>query len=206
MKNFIIGLLVGAASALVVLSLVDNDDSNKDTSEKSEIVSAKNVVHPAAAQPPMQKKKPAMKTVKTGPSPGIPVKTGKLTWHHINDITAKDNSQKKKYIVDMYTDWCGWCKVMDNKTFTDPNVQDYIEDRFHLVKFNAEQKDPVEFKGKTYEWVPAGRKGVNKLALELMQNRLSYPTLVYLDEDMNLIKSSVGYKKPDQLLAELEQI
>ena len=128
-----------------------------------------------------------------------------LSWYAIDDLDSmKDNLKGKKVLVDMYTSWCGWCKVMDKKTFTDPRVVDYLNENFVLVKFNAEQKEPVTFKGESYEWIRAGRKGVNKLAMKMMSGRLAYPTMVYLDENLDVIKASAGYKKPDQLLADLQ--
>lgn len=127
-----------------------------------------------------------------------------LSWYAIDDLDAMKDLQGKKVLVDMYTSWCGWCKVMDKKTFTDPQVVDYLNENFVLVKFNAEQKEPVTFQGESYEWIRGGRKGVNKLAMKMMSGRLAYPTLVYLDENLEVIKASAGYKKPDQLLAELQ--
>jgi len=52
----------------------------------------------------------------------------------------------------------------------------------------------------------AGRKGVNKLAVELLGSRMSYPTIVYLDKDMNKLKSSPGYKDPIKLMQELKTL
>ncbi len=133
--------------------------------------------------------------------------TGDLTWTTFDDIAARDmKSNKKKFLVDVYTDWCGWCKVMDKKTFTDPEVIEYLEENFHVVKFNAESRSPVTFKGRKYEWQSGGRNGINQLAIELLGKRMSYPTMVYLDEDMNKIKSIPGFKKPLELLAELKSI
>jgi thioredoxin-related protein len=43
---------------------------------------------------------------------------------------------------------------MDKKTFTDPALIKYLNENFHVVKFNAEQKEPVSFRGKTYNWSP----------------------------------------------------
>ena len=93
------------------------------------------------------------------------MKVGGMKWLTIEEADQLDNTDGKKFLVDVYTDWCGWCKVMDKNTFTDPGVKAYLEENYHLVKFNAEQKEPVTFKGQTYEWMPAGRKGVNKLSL-----------------------------------------
>ncbi len=130
--------------------------------------------------------------------------TGGLQWNSIDDLEKLASKGDKKVMIDMYTSWCGWCKVMDKKTFTDPEVIAYLNDNYHVIKFNAEQKQPVTYKGKTYEWVNAGRKGVNMLAHEMLNGRLGYPSMVYLDENLNKIKVSPGYKTPDKLLAELK--
>ena len=127
-----------------------------------------------------------------------------LSWYAIEDLEKMKNLEGKKVMIDMYTSWCGWCKVMDKKTFTDQRVIDYLNEHFVLVKFNAEQREPVTFKGETYEWMSAGRRGVNKLALKLMNGRMGYPTMVYLDSNLEPIKSIPGYKTPEQLLGDLQ--
>jgi thioredoxin-related protein len=134
-------------------------------------------------------------------------KEGELTWLTIEEASELGSkSNKKKFLVDVYTDWCGWCKVMDKKTFTDPELIKYLNENFHVVKFNAEQKEPVTFKGKTYTWEPMGRNGINTLGLELLQNRMSYPSLVYLNENLEPITVSPGYKEPAQLMSELQSL
>ena len=95
---------------------------------------------------------------------------------------------------------------MDKKTFTDQEVIDLLDEKFHNVKFNAEQSSPVKWDGKTYEFRKGGRRGVNMLAPYLLNNRLSYPSFAILDENRQPISVIVGYKKPEQLLAELSKI
>ncbi len=131
---------------------------------------------------------------------------GGLSWITMEQASKLQNREGKKFLVDVYTDWCGWCKIMDRKTFSDPAVKTYLEENFHLVKFNSEQHDPINYKGKTYEWAPMGKNGINKLAFEIIGTSLSYPTLVYLDENLKKIKHIPGYKKPDELLADLKTI
>jgi thioredoxin-related protein len=148
----------------------------------------------------------ASRKASSGPKPGAPIKSGELNWLHIEDAGKLENKEGKKFLVDVYTDWCGWCKVMDKQTFTDPEIQKALNENFHVVKFNAEQKEPIQFDGEKYELVQSGRNGVNALAIKLLGQRLSYPTLVYLDENLNVIKVTRGYKKPDQLMQTLNLI
>ncbi len=129
---------------------------------------------------------------------------GGMNWITMDQASALENIEGKKFLVDVYTDWCGWCKVMDKKTFDNIDVKNYLQDNYHLVKFNAEQTDPIQFKGKKYEWMEVGRNGINSLAMEILGNQLSYPTLVYFDKNLNKINASPGYKGPEQLLAELK--
>jgi thioredoxin-related protein len=131
---------------------------------------------------------------------------GGMEWLSLEELQIVAKTDKKKVLVDVYTDWCGWCKVMDKKTFTDPEVKKYLADNFHVVKFNAEQKAPIVFKGKEYNWKPSGRRGVNMLAVEMLNGRLGYPTIVYLDEDLNKIKAVAGYKTPSQLMADIKSL
>ena len=95
------------------------------------------------------------------------------------------------------TDWCGWCKVMDRNTFTNPDVIDHINNNFIPVKFDAEYQNSVVFNNNSYNFVKSGRKGINELAYYLTNGNLSYPMTVFLDENYNLITLLPGYHKPN---------
>lgn len=132
-----------------------------------------------------------------------------LKWITVEEASKiAEGNNKKKFLIDVYTDWCGWCKVMDQKTFTDPALIEYLNENFYVVKFNAEQKDAVTYKGKRYEWQKSGtgRGGVNMLGYELLNGRLSYPSLVYLNPNLEPILVSPGYKEPERLLIELQAL
>lgn len=129
-----------------------------------------------------------------------------LAWYKIEDLEQMKNVKGKKVLVDMYTSWCGWCKVMDKKTFTDPQVVQYLNEHFVLVKFNAERKDTITFQGKTYEWIPRGKNGINKLAYKMMSGRAAYPTMVYLDDNFEVITYGPGYKTAVELMEDLKQV
>jgi thioredoxin-related protein len=69
------------------------------------------------------------------------------TWESFNAGLEKAKAQKKTILVDVYTDWCGWCKKMDANTYTDPKVKEYLKKNFTIIKLNAEGTAPIMYKG-----------------------------------------------------------
>ncbi len=132
-------------------------------------------------------------------------KTAKLTWHSIDALDALAKKGDRPIIVDVYTDWCKWCKVMDEKTFGDEGFQAYVSENFYLVKFNAEDKSTYTFRDKEYPFVNTGRKGHHKLAAGLLEGRLSYPAFVILDKDLNTVDIIRGFNDPQSMRQKLEK-
>lgn len=131
----------------------------------------------------------------------------KINWMTWEEAVAATEKEPRKIMVDLYTHWCGWCKVMDKKTFTDPEIIKIINEDFYAVKFNAEQKETIRYNGTDFDFVQSKgskRGGVHMLAYSLTNGQLSYPTLVYLNEKMERISISPGYKEIEQLKNELE--
>lgn len=120
----------------------------------------------------------------------------KITWITIEEAMALNAKEPRKFLIDVYTDWCGWCKKMDNETFINSVIAKYVNEKFYAVKFNAEQKEDIVIGDQTYKFVPQGNRGYHELAAALMNNRMSYPTIVYLDENMTMIQPIPGYQTP----------
>ena len=120
-----------------------------------------------------------------------------IKWMTWEQMEAAQKSSKKKVVVDLYTDWCGWCKRMDATTFQDPAVIEAINRSFYAVKFNAEYREDITFKEKNYKFIPQGSRGYHELAAVIALGKLSYPTFVYLDESMNTIQALPGYREPE---------
>lgn len=127
-----------------------------------------------------------------------------IEWLTFEEAVEKSKTEKKKILIDVYTDWCGYCKVMDKNTFTDARIAALINEEFYAVKLNAEQKEPITFRGTTFKHVASGRGGYHELAASLLQNQLSYPNFVFLSEDFKIIPvvpgkpSLPGYRKPEE--------
>ena len=117
----------------------------------------------------------------------------KVEWLKLDEVSAKIKLQTKPVLIDLYTDWCYWCKVMDKNTFEDPTVAGLMSKYFYCVKFDAERKDTIAFLNKDWVFVPGGRSGYHELAAYFMQNNLSYPTMCVLTPDFKLITPLKGY-------------
>src|SRR5690606_16504737 len=88
----------------------------------------------------------------------------KLQWYSMEEAVKLNEKNPKKFFIDVYTDWCGWCKVMDQRTFSHPVIASLINKYYYPVKLNAEQKQDIVLGDKTYKFVAQGSRGYHELA------------------------------------------
>jgi thioredoxin-related protein len=113
-----------------------------------------------------------------------------LKWLPFTQGLTEAKKSDKKILVDVYTDWCGWCKVMDKNTYSDTLVISLINKHFIPVKLNAESSNKVVYDNKTFTEQSLARAfGVD-----------GYPTTLFLDSDGNSITSADGYIKPEMFI------
>ncbi len=110
--------------------------------------------------------------------------TESLKWLDFNEGYALAKKKNKIMLVDVYTDWCGWCKVMDRDTYAKKSVVDLINKDFIAIKFNPEKRGiTYNFEGKNYTG--------QELAGVISNYQISgYPTTIFLypkDKKMNVI-------------------
>lgn len=118
-----------------------------------------------------------------------------VNWLTFEEAVERSKKEKRKIFIDVYTDWCGWCKVMDKKTFNKPEVARVLNEKYYPVKFNAEQREDVIFKGTTFKFIEYGNRGTHQLAAALLSNQLSYPSVVFLNEDFAILQIVKGYRQ-----------
>ena len=128
-----------------------------------------------------------------------------ITWLTISKADQISNNEGKLFLVDVYTEWCGWCKVMDEKTFTDPKIIMFLDENYHSIKFDAESRANIQFENNSYNWIKKGRNGTNELAIEWLGNELTYPAYVFLNKDKKPIGVSRGFMPPEEFLKDLKQ-
>ncbi|MGY6521136.1 MAG: thioredoxin family protein [Mongoliitalea sp.] len=120
-----------------------------------------------------------------------------ITWLTFEEAAEKTIQDPKMVFVDVYTDWCGWCKKMDKETFMDPAVVSYINANFYAVKLNAEKTDrEITFRGQTY----------TEASMARAMRVTSYPNFIIMDASMENITQYPGYRKPEPFLEGLTAI
>lgn len=93
---------------------------------------------------------------------------------------------------------------MDRDTFQKAEISNYMNEHFYAVKFNAEQREDIVLGDKTFKFIESGRRGYHQLAAALMQGKMSYPTVVVLDEKFQMLQPIPGYQAPTQMKEILE--
>ena len=125
-----------------------------------------------------------------------------INWYSFPVAVQKAFAEKKPVFVDVYTDWCGWCKRMMREAFADSIVENYINTNFYAAKFNAESTDPVKVQNMVFRDTVIQGKKIHQLALRLLNGRPAYPTLVYITPDGKQ-HTKPGYLKSDGLMLQL---
>ena len=120
-----------------------------------------------------------------------------IQWMKFEEAIAANAKNPKMILVDVYTDWCGWCKKMDKDTFTDPRVIAHFQKNFYAVKLNAEDTNrKFPFMGKTFSEA--------EMAASMRVN--SYPNFVVIEPGLQNIAQLPGYREPEAFLAGLAEL
>lgn len=121
----------------------------------------------------------------------------RIEWMKFEEAIEANKNNPKMLLVDVYTDWCGWCKKMDKETFTDPKVIAHINANYYAVKLNAENTQrSFDFLGKTY----------NEAQMAAAMRVNSYPNFVVIEPKLQNIAQLPGYRQPEAFLAGLNDL
>jgi thioredoxin-related protein len=121
---------------------------------------------------------------------------GDLNWTNYTEGVRQASAANKKILVDVYTDWCGWCKKMEKDTYSDEDIKSYLTENYILVRLNAESdaKETVR------------NEEMTQADIAKAYRVTGYPTTVFLSSDCQPITYVSGYMKPAEFMPVLKYI
>ncbi len=119
-----------------------------------------------------------------------------VQWVSYEEAVRLSGTSGKKLLVDLYTDWCTWCKKMDAEVYTAPDVRAQITKHFIPVKLNAESSDPLEFKG----------SAMTKAQFSRAVGVTGFPSTLFLTEGQDPITLVPGFIPAERFSLILEYI
>lgn len=121
----------------------------------------------------------------------------KLKWMTLAEAEAAIKNNPRPLLIDLYTDWCGWCKVMDKNTYANEKVITYLQEKFYPVKLDAETKDSLSWNGKSFGYNKQYR--INEFAIYLTGGELSFPATIFINDREAEPQNIPGYLRPSEL-------
>ena len=107
-----------------------------------------------------------------------------INWYSYDDGIKRIKADSKKGYLHFYTDWCGYCKLMNRQTFSDADVISYMNTNFIPIRIDAEAEKEV-----------AKKYGVYR-----------FPSNWFLAENTEDIAKHPGFIPPKMMLRMLEYI
>jgi thioredoxin-related protein len=120
----------------------------------------------------------------------------KINWLTIEEAQEMAKKSPKKIFVDVYAVWCGPCKKMDQVTFHDPKVVEFVNKNYYAVKLDAESTRKISYRGK--------KMTETELAMSVF-NVQAYPTIVFIEKDFSNTVSAIGYQPADRFETMLKE-
>jgi len=132
----------------------------------------------------------------------------KINWMSFEELESAQKKEPKKILLYFHADWCVYCKKMDRKVFTDPELIKLLSNEYYAVRFDAESEAKVKFGGKTYtnEEVGKSRTPLHQITMLLATREGEFvaPTLVLLTKDFKIAARYFEYMTSSELMALLK--
>lgn len=123
-----------------------------------------------------------------------------VKWYNIQQALQLNKEHPKKILIYIYSDQCGWCKRMSGNTLTNPVIASYLNEKYYPVKLNKDMTEDIVFGSRTFKYVPADRSrntpSYHEFVVYLLQGKMGWPSVAFLDKDTKYLGFDQGYKKP----------
>lgn len=125
-----------------------------------------------------------------------------INWIPFEEALAKQKENPKKIMMDVYTIWCGPCKLLDKNTFHNVDLVNYVNEHYYAVKFNAEGNEKINYENQDFGNPNFDAKKTRRNSSHQLTNYLkvrAFPSILFFEEDGGLLAPIPGYRTPKQL-------
>jgi thioredoxin-related protein len=123
-----------------------------------------------------------------------------ISWYSWNEGISKAAKESRKIMIYIFTPSCTWCRKMESETFSKSEAAQLVRAEFIPVKLNAQEDAELAYKGKTYRMTNSGPRSYHALAAEMLEGRMSFPSIVFFDEKQNPLQAIAGFKSLEEFL------
>jgi thioredoxin-related protein len=116
-----------------------------------------------------------------------------VKWLSLKEAQALNKTNPKPFLIDVYTDWCGWCKHMMKTTYSNPNIANYINQWYYPVQLDAETHDTIYYRDTMYVNTGTLPRAQHQLAIKLLGPKQSYPTTIFQFDDFKKTSIIPGF-------------
>lgn len=113
-----------------------------------------------------------------------------LKWRPFEAGFTEAKKTNKKIMIDVYTDWCLWCKRLDRDVYGNDQVAAYLNRQYITIKLNAESNAEIQFNETSY----------TEASLAQAFGVTGYPAIIFFDSNGEPLDKLGGYVPADQFL------
>ncbi|MCS6790278.1 MAG: thioredoxin family protein [Bacteroidia bacterium] len=126
--------------------------------------------------------------------------SAQIHWQPIDEAFQRARQQGRLLLIYIYTPWCAPCVMMDQNSWAHPVIASYAAAHFHCARLNGESRDSLLFNGTFFPFQPEVH--ANELAYLLLEGKMEYPALVFMEPNGTIVLALRGYLAP-RLLDEI---
>lgn len=136
-------------------------------------------------------------------SPNVPERDT-IDWKSFEAVEKEAKENPRLIFIEVYTDWCKWCKKLENEVFTDSTIISLLNKNYYCIKLNGEEKNPIRFFNQEFRYHPITK--THELARALLNEDLSYPSIVILNTSYEIERIISGFQSKEELSIMLKTI
>lgn len=124
-----------------------------------------------------------------------------IKWMTLDQALLANNKQPKQLFINIYAKWCEPCKGMEQTTYRNSKIVNFINDNYYPVKFDAETKHLINFNKENFHYNRNfGASGVHGLAMYFTDGQAIFPSMIVLDKELHPYSSVSGFQSSSELI------